>query len=770
MRITPGTRNTLGAGLVLLVLVGASWLFLERHSGLAAAMWSQARHAGFKESWNNYRFLSYMARYLVRLSFNPESGYYDFEGVRRAAETDLERGLLAYHVGDFTTAVKMLERSLDKERGSEELMFWLANSYMRLAEADNCLAALRTGPLPPDKTTEPPLRRPEHLQLMCSLPLNRYHSLPESSRRARELLHRLRAAHPGNRVYQWLLNFTYMTLGEFPQRVPPEDRIDTAFVDTFYGQKASQLAQEHSDLVFRDRASALHVDTFDAGKGVAVEDFDLDGDLDIITGGNFDPLHYYVNQDGRDFVERTQEAGLGAISQVHIITAADYDNDGWVDLFVGRPFLPYLLLHNNGDGTFDDVTLSAGLLDGWLDDEISFTWGSAWGDADNDGDLDLFISRWGLRIPFLDGLLARPYRGSLFFRNQGGGRFVDHTAGAGLTEVLRDRVYIGAAWGDSDNDGDLDLFVSSIVQNGSRLLANDGGGRFSTRERHGPGFMAAFLDLDHDGQLEIFQGGFTDAWTSTAGTVFGDEIGQPAGRSLILRRSPTGRFEPDSDYFDGGTLPVPSMGVSYGDLDLDGCSDFYIGTGNPEGWLVLPNLMFRGVRDGSGCSDHATNISMTNGFGTIQKGHGIVFFDVDGDGDQDLYSSLGGMWPGDRWPNQFFLNESRTGNRWLKIRLRGRQTNRYGVGARIKVRAVNADGHEILRTYLMDHKTGFGSAPYLAHIGLLDATSIQDVEVFWPGSERRCSYSANLKSLNWLDEEPCLAWLPGGEPIPEGRW
>jgi hypothetical protein len=281
--------------------------------------------------------------------------------------------------------------------------------------------------------------------------------------------------------------------------------------------------------------------------------------------------------------------------------------------------------------------------------------------------------------------------------------------------------------------------------------------------------MAAFLDLDHDGQLEIFQGGFTDAWTSTASTVFGDEIGRPAGRSLILRRNPAGRFEPDSDYFGRGALPIPSMGVSYGDLDLDGCLDFYIGTGNPEGWLVLPNLMFRGTRDGAICGNEATNISMINGFGTIQKGHGIVFFDVDDDGDQDLYSSLGGMWSGDRWPNQFFINESRPDNHWVKIRLRGRRTNHYGVGARIKVLAVGAGGREIVRTYLMDHKTGFGSAPYLAHIGLLDAASIRSVEVFWPGSGRRCSYSANLESLNWLDEEPCLTWQQGGEPIAPER-
>jgi hypothetical protein len=698
-----------------------------------------------------------MARYLVPLSFNPQSGFYDLEDARRAAETDLERGLFAYHVGDFATAVKMLERSIDEEGESEELLFWLANSYIRLAEAENCLTALRT----------------EHLQLMCSLPLSRHHSLPGGSRRAQAVLHRLRASHPGNRVYQWLLNFTYMTLGEFPHGVPPQDRIDSPFVDTFYGQRGLRLAREHGDLVLEDRAATLHVDTFDAGKGVAVEDFDLDGDLDIITGGSYDPLHYYVNQGGRDFIDRTEEAGLGEISQVHIMTAADYDNDGWVDLFIGRPFLHYLLLHNNGDGSFEDVTTSSGLLDGWLETEIGFTWSSAWGDADNDGDLDLFIARWGLHIPFLGGPLARPYRGSHFFRNEGRGRFVDHTAEGGLTEVLRDQVYVGVAWGDADNDGDLDLFLSSVVQNGSRLLHNDGSGRFSPSERHGPGFMAAFLDVDHDGQLEIFQGGFTDAWTSTAGAVFGDEIGQPAGRSLILRRNLTGQFEPDGNFFDGGALPIPSMGASYGDLDLDGCLDFYLGTGNPEGWLVLPNLMFRGTRDGSACGDEVTNISMINGFGTIQKGHGIVFFDLDDDGDQDLYSSLGGMWAGDRWPNQLFINESRVDNRWVKIRLRGRRTNRYGVGARIKVRAVRPDGQEIARTYLMDHKTGFGSAPYLAHIGLLDATSIRDVEVFWPGSGRRCAYSANLESLNWLDEGPCLTWQRGGEPIPRGqqqRW
>jgi hypothetical protein len=197
------------------------------------------------------------------------------------------------------------------------------------------------------------------------------------------------------------------------------------------------------------------------------------------------------------------------------------------------------------------------------------------------------------------------------------------------------------------------------------------------------------------------------------------------------------------------------MGCSYGDLDNDGCLDFYLGTGNPEGWTVVPNLMFRGNRDCRTCTPSATDVTMLNGFGTIQKGHGIVFFDFDDDGDQDIFSSLGGMWQGDRWPNQFFVNEGSSNNSWVKIRLRGRQTNRFGLGARITVTARTANQEVFVRTYTMDHKTSFGSPPYLAHIGLLDAVVIDNVEVFWPVSGCRGSYPAIINSLNILDEADC---------------
>jgi hypothetical protein len=111
------------------------------------------------------------------------------------------------------------------------------------------------------------------------------------------------------------------------------------------------------------------------------------------------------------------------------------------------------------------------------------------------------------------------------------------------------------------------------------------------------------------------------------------------------------------------------------------------------------------------------------------------------------------MFPGDAWPNQFFVNNSNLENNWVKIRLRGRKTNRFGVGARIKVVAESPSGDEIVRYYQMDMKTGFGSSPYLAHIGLAEAASIRSVEVFWPVSGQVRSYPAEVQKLNILDEE-----------------
>lgn len=744
----------MGCAAVLILVAVALIVATHRYRGLTEAMWRQAFLVGAHETSNNRELLAYMARFLAHLDLNPETGFYDFEAAGLGASDVVQRGMLAYHMGDFKMAIESFETALRQQPTSTELEFWLAVSHMRFGEGLNSLGTTAPGTIDP-ATPSSTLGHPKLRQAMTTLPVTAFHHQTDSTLRAIELFGRLLEDDPGDRLLEWLMCYCHMTLGTFPDGLPASIQTRNPFFDSYYGAARDHAAEQHADLVFVDRASELGIDVFDAGKGAAVEDFDGDGDFDIITGGNFDPIRYFRFDSGTGFVDRSVEAGLEGIGQVHIMTAADYDNDGLIDVFVGRPFPHYLLLHNLGDGRFEEVTRTAGLLDGWLPDEVSFTWGSAWGDIDNDGDLDLFVARWGMKIPFLGGPLAQPYRQSHLFVNNGDGRFADRTAEFGLMEWVEDRGIIGVAFGDIDNDGFVDLFLSGLAAQTSFILRNAEGLRFEEVERHESGFMAAFVDLDHDGQLEIFQGGFTDGRTSAESGIFRDGVANVGGYSAILRRTDDGSFERDRAYFAGGTLPIPTMGCSYGDLDNDGCLDFYLGTGNPEGWTVVPNLMFRGGRDGRRCTDRAADITMLNGFGTIQKGHGIVFADFDDDGDQDVLSVLGGMWQGDRWPNQLFVNEGDNTNNWVKIRLRGRQTNYYGLGARIKVTAAAPDGDTIIRTYAMDNKTGFGSAPYLAHIGLLDATSILEVEVYWPVSGCRTAYSAELNALNLLDEAQC---------------
>ena len=105
--------------------------------------------------------------------------------------------------------------------------------------------------------------------------------------------------------------------------------------------------------------------------------------------------------------------------------------------------------------------------------------------------------------------------------------------------------------------------------------------------------------------------------------------------------------------------------------------------------------------------------------------------------------------------------ESELDGSWVRLRLRGRRTNRFGVGARIRVTAVDPAGAEITRRYHMDNKTGFGSAPYLAHVGLPGAVEIREIEVFWPASGCRGTYRGELGALLELDEADCIGETTG---------
>ncbi len=700
-------------------------------------------------------FSRYWTTHVRALRYSPDRGVSNFDWSRNGgADLDeFEKGRLAWHRGEFRTAVAHLEEHQRRRGESREGLFWLAMAYLRLAEAENCLAPLIGEPGSGHGLA---FHRPDAHGSMCSLPLDVHHRQEGPSRTAALLFERLLDHYdPEDRLYRWLLNFCYMTVGGYPQEVPERYRLQGAFVDAFYGAPSLEFERRTSHLAFRDVAHELGVDTLNSGKGAAVEDFDRDGYLDIVTGGHYTQLVYLRNDAGRRFVDRSEEAGIDGFRGIHIITAADYDDDGWIDVLFSRPNDPgkgsFVLLRNRGDGTFVDVTASVGLLPAEAAARPRImTWGQAWGDVDLDGDLDLFLANFSLANPLGDG----PTMPSKLFLNQGG-TFEDATQRFGLARFLRYQAVFGAAFGDFDDDGFPDLALTHWSPGDGVLLRNVKGLRFEPTELVVPevgSFMTAFLDADHDGDLDLYLGGIAGiAESVTAQAVFGEGRGSSGGRTMLWLQRGDGRFDVDNGFF-ARQMPIGTMGSSFGDLDNDGAYDFYLGTGNPEGWYILPNLMYLGsTADGRPVAE-LTNISRLFGFGTVQKGHGIIFFDFDNDGDQDIFSSLGGMWPGDAWPNQFFLNESRLDAAWVKIRLRGTRANSHGVGARIKIVAHDRDGGEIVRYHHMNNKTGFGSAPYLAHVGLGAAVAIDRVEVRWPGEDRPRLYAAEPGRLHVLDQ------------------
>src|SRR5215471_3476728 len=720
-----------------------------RYPGLTRGFYRDFRYSTLHENRGLYFCIAYWLNFMQKMRFDSDKHIWSFDKTPQADLDNFEKGQLAFHRGDFAYAVSTIDDDIRRNGESENKLFWLALSYMRLGETQNCMGAL----------TEADYQG--HRAAFCALPLTIFHTKSEYSREAARLWRRLLDHYDhSNYLYRWLLNLSYMTINGFPRDVPAEYRIQGNFYDTFYGDKKQAMQAKYEYLSFAESSAQLGLNVVSTGRGVAVEDFTNDGWMDVITCSTFEGMHFFKNQHGSSFVDRTQGSGLEGIKQCFSVIPVDYDNDGWMDIFISRPFSHYSLMRNNRNGTFTDVTVQVGLWDPKDDDKIASTWIAAWADVNNDGKLDLFLAQWGFEIPLVSGIMQKPRLDSALFINENG-HFYNRTKEYGLADIVRDYYYVGAAFGDYNGDGLPDLLLVSPLRKSTLLLRNVDGKRFEDShlvERESSGFTGGFVDVNHDGRLDIFIGGFGDAKTNTEQVVFGRSTNELRdGHSALLIQQPDGHFREDNLAFD---MPVSTMGASWGDLTNDGCYDFYLGTGDPEPWYILPHMMYMGRPQGTGCSLEFDNVSMLQGFGNLQKGHGIVFFDFNNDGKQDVYSALGGMWPGDGWTSQLFVNHSRISNSWVKFRLRGRKTNYFGLGSRIKVVAENREGKEILRYYTIDNKTGFGGGPLLAHIGLSNAIRIKNVEVFWPTSHCTASYHARIGELSILDEAACLTGAP----------
>jgi hypothetical protein len=173
-----------------------------------------------------------------------------------------------------------------------------------------------------------------------------------------------------------------------------------------------------------------------------------------------------------------------------------------------------------------------------------------------------------------------------------------------------------------------------------------------------------------------------------------------------------------------------TMGCNFGDIDNDGWHDFYLGTGAPDFTSIVPNKLYRNV-----AGKKFEDITYATNTGHIQKGHAVAFADIDNDGDQDIYTVMGGATEGDRFRNVLFENSTSNGNHWIKIKLEGVGSNKAAIGAKLRIKVKQADGSFQQFYHVVNTGGSFGSNPLLVSAGLGKASAIEEIEVWWPNAK-----------------------------------
>lgn len=617
-------------------------------------------------------------------------------------------GLELLNAGRTDESIVVLNKVLkvvenNNVRAKAELIYYLkkqlAIAYMRKAEQDNCIA--------------------NHNEESCIIPISpkAQHTLQEGARKSIELLNELLVLNPNDLDCQYLLNIASMTLGQYPEKVPVQFRIPE-----------SNFSKSAKFPHFTDVAMNLGVDVNLKSGGTCVDDFNGDGYLDIIASswGFDDQIKYFENDGKGGFTDKTNDAGLEGVTGGLNLRHADYDNDGDIDFMILRGAwlsvygsIPNSLMRNNGDGTFTDVTRASGVY------SLNPTQTAVWADIDLDGWLDLFIANeWSE---------AKQSYCELFLNNRDG-TFRDIAKEAGITIP---GFFKGVASGDinndlypdfylSDYDGFNTLYINITKETGKPMfeVAGESAGVSNPKLS----FPTWFFDYNNDGLEDIFVSGYSSS-----------EV-LPSEMMLRNIRTSTSEYRPLLYQNNGNntftevslkanlTEPIATMGCNFGDLDNDGFLDFYLATGDPDFYSIVPNKMYRNVN-----GNKFEDVTYSGGFGHIQKGHAIGFGDMDMDGDQDIYAVMGGAVEGDVFRNLLFENPMGNNNNWINIVLEGKLSNRSAIGAKI---IITITEHQKTRKIYntVDSGASFGGNSLMAEIGVGKAGVIKKLEILWPHS------------------------------------
>ena len=471
------------------------------------------------------------------------------------------------------------------------------------------------------------------------------------------------------------------------------------------------------------------------GSGCAFLDYNNDGRADIFlvnsrpwTGNASDVTSkLYRNEGGGRFSDVTVQAGLAIPMYGLGVAAADYDNDGFQDLYV-TVLDGDRLFRNRGDGTFEDVTGEAGI------DNARFGTSAAWVDYDLDGHLDLFVAnyvKWTMEGDLwcsMDGstktyCTPESYFGqpSALYRNRGDGSFQEVGAAAGVADPTAKA--LGIAIFDYDSDGLPDIFQANDTQP-NKLYRNEGDGTFSEhgvsagiayaedgKARGAMGVDAA--DYDRSGRPHLLVGNFANEMLN----LFHNE-----GNGLFVDEAPTSEIGRDS-------LLALTFGAFFFDYDLDGHVDIFCANGHldEEIEVVQPAVKFAQEpqlfrNDGRGQFGLASG-EVGGDFSEPLVARGAAYADYDGDGDLDILITT------NDGPAKLLRNDGGDANNYLRVRLEGTQSNRSGLGTRLQLTTASGTQIQVVRggsSYCSQSET-------VATFGLGQDTEVDRLEIRWPG-------------------------------------
>ena len=525
-------------------------------------------------------------------------------------------------------------------------------------------------------------------------------------------------------------------------KAPPAHSSSSAKIPAANGlQFENTIERSKIGFVLRNSVSPQHYSIETMLGGVALFDYNNDGLLDIFfTNGAAIPSlektdqgywnRLYRNNGDGTFTDVTESSGLKGAGYSMGVAAGDYDNDGFVDLYV-TGVNRNQLFHNNGDGTFTDVTDKAHV--GGIVPGIGKAWSVAagWFDYNNDGLLDIFVVNYlnydikTARTCPTNGVPAycspNDFQGTpnILYRNNGDGTFTDVSQQSHIARYIGKGM--GVAFGDYDGDGRTDIFVSNDTYQ-NFLLHNNGDGSFTDTAmlagvqynesgKNMAGMGADFRDLDDDGKPDILQ-------TS----MFGDSF-------QLYHNVGDGQFQ-DISAASGLTLfssRLTGWGTGMFDFDNDGHKDLFMADAEILDTAMkishrpfpLPNSLFHNRGDLT-LEDWSARVGAD--FAQPAAHRGAAFGDLNNDGKVDIAVAV------INGPPQLLMNRSSLPNHWIILNLVGTKSNRDGLGTKVKITAANHSQFNVATTAV-----GYNSSSdKRVHFGLGDATVVDKIELAWP--------------------------------------